>query len=377
MEGPNLLVDTHSVELLGVSSASSIREVIAAIDKGGIGIALVLDAEGRLEATVTDGDVRRGLLRGLGLSSLISELLAHRDQTGRHSSVTAPILASRSEILSLMKSHVLRHVPLVDDQGVVRKIVTLQELVLEDEREVRGLIMAGGLGKRLRPLTLDVPKPMLKLGDRPILEHVLVRLRSAGIQKIDISTHYMAEKIREHFSDGSALGLDIKYLHETEPLGTAGALGNISDKRTPVLLMNGDILTDVDFKAMHTFHREQGAALTVGVGIQETTVPFGVVECDGVRISRITEKPTIRMMINSGIYLIEPEAYSLVQPGRPIDMPDLIRQAMQAGMAVIAFPLREGWIDIGSPEDYQRAQALMAVDEAGQERTMNLSVGNV
>jgi NDP-sugar pyrophosphorylase family protein len=169
----------------------------------------------------------------------------------------------------------------------------------------------------------------------------------------------MAEKIQSHFQDGTSLGVRINYLHESEPLGTGGALSMLKDSQGAVLVMNADILTDVDFRAMHAYHREQGASLTVAVGIQETIVPFGVVECSGLHIDKIVEKPTLRMMINAGIYLVEPEARALARPGEPLDMPDLVTEALRRGLTVIAFPLREGWIDIGTPEDYARAQQHM------------------
>jgi dTDP-glucose pyrophosphorylase/CBS domain-containing protein len=351
---------THLINSIRLRATDSIRGAIAAIDRGKIGFALVLDECGRLEVTLTDGDIRRGLLANIGLADTVADLIEHRKRIKTPAPVTAPLSISRGELLELMKTHVLRHIPLVDSDGVVCKIVTLEELVLEEEREVQALIMAGGAGKRLLPLTLEMPKPMLKLGDRPILEHILQRLKTAGIQRVNISTHYMADTIRSHFKDGSALGVQIDYVHETEPLGTGGALSLITAKLDPILVMNADILTEVDFRAMYAFHREQGAALTVAVGIQETTIPFGVVECDGIHIEKIVEKPTYRMMINAGIYIVEPELCKLVRPGRPFDMPELITETLRRGLPVIAFPLREGWIDIGTPEDYARAQERMA-----------------
>jgi dTDP-glucose pyrophosphorylase/CBS domain-containing protein len=357
---------THLIQSIRLRATDTIREAIAAIDRGAIGFALVLDERGRLEATLTDGDIRRGLLANIGLSNTVSDLIEHRKKVRPRVPVTAPLSITRSELLELMKRHVLRHIPLVDRDGVVCKIVTLEDLVLEEEREVQALIMAGGAGKRLRPLTLEIPKPMLKLGDRPILEHILQRLKTAGIQRVNISTHYMADTIRSHFKDGSALGVRIDYVHETEPLGTGGALSLLPAREDPILVMNGDILTDVDFRSMYAFHREQGAALTVAVGIQETTIPFGVVECDGIHVEKIVEKPTYRMMINAGIYIVEPEVCRMVRSGQPLDMPELITEALRRGLPVVAFPLREGWIDIGTPEDYARAQERMATLHAEQ-----------
>jgi dTDP-glucose pyrophosphorylase/CBS domain-containing protein len=357
---------THLVETIRIRATDSIQKAISAIDDGKIGFSLVLDARGCLEGTLTDGDIRRGLLAGIGLSNSVSDILEHRKKRGAHVPVTAPLEVTRAELLDLMKKHVLRHIPLIDSHGVVRKIVTLEELVLEEEREIRALIMAGGLGKRLLPLTLEVPKPMLKLGGRPILEHILQRLNDSGIRRINISTHYLADTIKSYFKDGSDLGVEINYVHETEPLGTGGALSLMPATQDPILVMNGDILTDIDFRAMYAFHREHGAALTVAVGIQETTVPFGVVECDGINVEKIVEKPTLRMMISAGIYLVEPEVCELVQSGQPLDMPDLIAKMIRRGLPVIAFPLREGWIDIGTPEDYARAREHFATLSAAQ-----------
>lgn len=358
---------SHLIQTVRLCGSSSIRETIAAIDAGRIGFALVLDDLGRLEATVSDGDIRRALLGGLNLSNNIGDLLEYRQTRNPRQPITAPLEVERSVLLQLMQTNVLRHIPLVDANGVVRKIVTLQELVLEEDREVRALIMAGGFGKRLRPLTLDMPKPMLNLGDRPILEHVLTRLTDAGIREVNISTHYKAEKIRSYFQDGTTLGLEINYIHETEPLGTAGALSLIGRGEGPILVMNGDILCNIDFSSMRAYHREHGAALTVAVGIQETIIPFGVVECErGLYVERIQEKPTFRLTINAGIYLIEPEVCTLLEPGSPVDMPDLIAKAIARGFTVIAFPLREGWIDIGTPEDYARAQEHLSILESAR-----------
>ena len=215
--------------------------------------------------------------------------------------------------------------------------------------------MAGGFGKRLMPLTEKCPKPMLPVNGKPILEHLVGKLRAAGIQHVSISTHYLAESIIDHFHDGKDFGVNIEYVGEDQPMGTAGALAKVAVGDLPLLVVNGDILTSIDFRAMLEFHREHSADMTVAVQQYEVRIPYGVITTNGVDAVRIVEKPTLRNFVNAGIYLVQPSVCKMVPPDRTFDMPDLITSLISAQKRVICFPIHEYWLDIGHMEQYERA----------------------
>ena len=216
--------------------------------------------------------------------------------------------------------------------------------------------MAGGLGTRLMPLTEDLPKPMLPVGGRPLMEHIIEQLQQAGIRRVHVSTHYKPEKIIEHFGDGQAFGVDLNYVNEDLPLGTGGALGLISPPSETQLVINGDILTQIDFGAMLAFHQDNAASLTMAVRRYELQVPYGVIECDGARVTSLKEKPQVGVLVNAGVYLLEPSVYEFIPRGRSFNMTDLIWWLLDAGRTVISFPIREYWLDVGQHGDYAQAQ---------------------
>ena len=221
-------------------------------------------------------------------------------------------------------------------------------------------MMAGGFGTRLRPLTEDLPKPMLPLGSRPLLELIVEQLRDAGIRRLNVATHYKGEVISEHFKDGQDFGVDIRYVKENQPLGTVGALSLLEESDEPLLVINGDILTRVDFRAMHNFHREHGADLTIAVRQYDMRVPYGVVDTDGVAVRGISEKPVLKQFINAGIYLLSPTVKRMIPNGEPYDIPDLIQLLLKEGRTVVSFPVREYWLDIGEAGQYDQAQSDIA-----------------
>jgi len=222
------------------------------------------------------------------------------------------------------------------------------------------VIMAGGFGTRLRPFTDTTPKPMLPVGDRPLMERTLENLQETGIRNVTISTHYKPEVIINHFQDGSEFGININYVNEEQPLGTAGALGLMTPPDDTVLIINGDILTNVNFESMFQFHREHRAEMTVATRIYEFQLPYGVVEMEGVRISKITEKPTKKFFVSAGIYLLEPRMFAYIPKNQRFDMTDLIERLLIEGRQVVNFPIREYWLDIGRHPDYERAQVEAA-----------------
>jgi|TARA_B100001964_G_scaffold245470_1_gene332651 dTDP-glucose pyrophosphorylase/CBS domain-containing protein len=342
---------------LCVNSDSSIRQAIACIEQNTAKIALVVDDENRLLDTITDGDVRRAVLAATDLDASVT-LLRKRKVASRlyKQAVTAPVGSDVDALTQLMLDRDVRQVPLVDDAERVVGLVTLRELVLDDVLPVQAVVMAGGHGTRLRPLTEQLPKPMLPLGGRPILERIIEQLREAGIRKVNVTTHYKGEVIAKHFGDGKEFGVQISYVEEHQPLGTAGGLSQLEPSDEPLLVINGDILTRVDFQAMMDFHAEHQADMSVAVRQHELQVPYGVIETDAERIVNITEKPTVRHFINAGIYLLNPGVSQLIPNNDSYDMTDLIVRLIADGRRVISFPIREYWMDIGQHADQKQAE---------------------
>jgi NDP-sugar pyrophosphorylase family protein len=260
----------------------------------------------------------------------------------------------------LMTENDVRHIPLVDEAGCVADISFLTELVKEYELPLRAVVMAGGQGSRLRPLTEELPKPMLPVGNKPLLQLIVEQLKQAGIRQVNVATHYKGDVIAEHFKNGEAFGVDIRYVKEDQPLGTAGALSLLEEVDEPLLVINGDILTRVDFRALLHFHREHKADLTVCVRQYEFNVPYGVIEADGVNVKGISEKPIVRNFINAGIYLLNPQVRKLIPNGQPYDIPDLIDRLINEQRTVVCFPIREYWLDIGKVDQYDQAKADIA-----------------
>lgn len=338
-----------------VSPSSSVRDAAACIERNTAKIALVVDDEGRLLDTITDGDIRRALLAGLDRTSSVGSLRETKGHIVRHQPISAPADTDPAALLRLMRDHGVKQIPLLDAAHRVVNVVSLDSLVETTTLPVRAVIMAGGFGRRLAPLTDDVPKPMLPVGDRPLLELIVERLRTAGVRQVTLLTHYKSEYIADHFQDGSAFGVAIDYINEEEPLGTAGALTLLPPCNEPLLVMNGDILTRLDFGALLDFHHQQRASITVAVREYDFRVPYGVVETDGVQISGISEKPVVRYFVNAGIYLVDPAICGLIPRGSRCDMPTLINAAIARNHRAASFLIHEYWLDIGHMDDYRKA----------------------
>lgn len=329
-------------------ATDSVRETIRRIDGSSTQIALVIDDAGRLLGTITDGDIRRGLLRGVSLEDPASSIMNPKPTCARPED-------GRAAILARMKAKALHQIPVVDAEGRVVGLEVLDEL-LTARRENWVVLMAGGRGTRLRPLTDDTPKPLLRVGAKPILETILESFVEQGFGRFFVAVNYRAEMVRAHFGDGSRWGVQIDYLEEQAPLGTAGALGLLPERPTaPLLVMNADLLTRVGFGHMLDFHRAHGAAATMGVREYDFQVPFGVVKIKDQSIISIEEKPTQRFFVNAGIYVLSPETLDLVPRGRALDMPQLFEALIAAGRETSVFPIREYWIDIGRMDDFEKA----------------------
>jgi dTDP-glucose pyrophosphorylase/predicted transcriptional regulator len=331
-----------------VGEDTALIETLRRIDEGKLQLAVV-ERDGKIIGTVTDGDVRRALLSGIGLDASVARVM-------NRTPVVAPIGISNAAALTLMRRHGIHQLPIVDAEGRVTEVKLIDDLATVPSDEHWVVLMAGGLGSRLKPLTDETPKPLIRVGDKPILETVLTGFVKAGFGKFFISINYKADMIREYFGDGSAWGVDISYLEERDRLGTAGALSLLPERpKHPFFVMNGDLLTTVNFEQMLKYHREHRAFSTVCVREHSVTVPFGVVDFDDHRLLGIREKPTQKFFVNAGVYLLDPGVLDHLVPNVSVDMPSLIEATIAGGKNSVVFPLREYWIDVGRLDDLQRA----------------------
>lgn len=334
-----------------IGPEATLEEAIATLDREALRIVMVVSAERRLLGTLTDGDVRRALLKHMTLDVPVAEVMCITPRTAARD-------WSKERILADMEKYQLLQLPVVDQEGRVIGLETLHDLLNKRHRDNPVFLMAGGFGTRLQPLTHNCPKPLLKVGEKPILELILENFVNAGFHRFFISTHYMPEMIREHFGDGSQWGVSIRYIHEEEPLGTGGALGLLPHDEIdqPLFMMNGDLLTTLNFQNLLEFHQDHSGVATMCVREYEHCVPYGVIQSEGHRICSMVEKPVHRFFINAGIYLLSPDLVKSVAPGVRVDMPTLLEREIANGNDVNMFPVHEYWLDIGRMEDFKRAQ---------------------
>jgi dTDP-glucose pyrophosphorylase len=334
-----------------IEPQDTILTALAAIDRGAMQIVLVVDRERHLLGVVTDGDIRKHILRGESLDLPVAPLMNTRP-------VVAKSAEPRSELLARMRDRTIHQLPLVDEEQRVIGLVTLDDLLVARIQPNLVVLMAGGVGSRLRPLTSDTPKPMLKVGERPILETIILQFKDYGFQRFVIAMHYLGEQIADYFGDGSRFDAEITYLRETEPLGTAGALSLLADRPTePFFLMNGDLLTKLNFASLMAFHQSSGAPVTMCVREHALTIPYGVTEICGDRLERVVEKPTIRHLVNAGIYACNPNVIDLVPRDRASTMIDVMQLLIAQGTRPSVFPIHEYWVDVGQYGDFVRAGA--------------------
>jgi len=331
-------------------STATIQQAIVNLDESGLQIVLVVSAEGMLQGSVTDGDVRRGLLRGLGLDSPVDQIMSVNP-------LVVPPEMGREMVLHLMHANKIHQIPVVDANRRVSGLHLWDEVLDTRERTNTMVIMAGGLGKRLLPLTEDCPKPMLSVGGKPILELIIERAKADGFVNFVLSVHYLAHVIEEYFGDGQKWGVNISYLHEDSPLGTAGAISLLSPRpNLPFLVTNGDVLSDIRYGEMLDFHLQHGALATMAVRLHEWQNPFGVIRTDGIRITGFDEKPVYRTHVNAGIYVLDPIVLDELVVGAQCDMPTLFERVQLKGEGTIAYPMHEPWLDVGRPDDLQLAR---------------------
>ncbi|HHZ84038.1 MAG TPA: CBS domain-containing protein [Nitrospirales bacterium] len=340
-----------------VTPEMPLGDVIAKIDASALQVALVMNTDATLVGIVTDGDIRRALLRGRGLQIPVSETM-NRNPTA------VPASMPRDEMLAFMRRSMLHHLPLASDSGQVIGLVTLDELVGVTERPNWVVLMAGGLGTRLQPLTDECPKPLLEIRGKPILETIIESFAEQGFKRIFLAVNHKAEMICNHFGAGDHWGVRLDYLRESTRLGTAGALSLLPEKPTaPIIVMNGDLLTRTNFDNLLQFHIAQGATATMAVREYDFQVPYGVVRINGARIEAIEEKPVQKFFVNAGIYALSPEALDHFPSETFFDMPPLFERFIAAGKIIAAYPLREYWLDIGRLEEFERAQREWVRDQ--------------
>jgi dTDP-glucose pyrophosphorylase/predicted transcriptional regulator len=328
---------------------ATIRKAIEIIDGGAMKIALVVDESLKLLGTLTDGDVRRAILTGKGLEDTI-ESIYFRTPT------TCGVNDSKEKILQLAVVHKLYQIPVVDSEGRIIGIAGFDEILKPSHHKNKVVLMAGGLGTRLSPLTDTTPKPMLHVGNKPILETIIENFSKYGYTEIILSVNYKSNIIQDYFGDGDQFGVNITYVNETKRMGTAGALSLMRENLAePFFVMNGDLLTNINFDHMHDYHLSHDAVATMAVREYDFQVPYGVVNIEDNRIISIEEKPIHKFFVSAGIYMLSPEVLERIPNDEFFDMPTLFEKLIKLKQCAVSFPIREYWLDIGRMSDYERA----------------------
>lgn len=329
---------------------ATIEQAIRNLDQVAIKIVLVVNVAGELEGTVSDGDIRRGLLKGLDLTSPITNVI-HRNP------LVVPPEMGRELVKQLMVANKIQQIPAVDEHNQVVGLHLWDEIATTPVRSNLMVIMAGGMGTRMRPYTENCPKPLLIVAGKPMLEHIIDRAKLEGFNHFVLAIHYLGQMIETHFGNGERLGVRIDYLREKSPLGTAGALGLLNPRPdAPFVVTNGDVITDIRYGELLDFHIRHGAAATMAVRMHEWQHPFGVVHTQGVEIVGFEEKPVARSHINAGVYALDPDALSVLSVNANCDMPTLFERLQAKAKRTVAYPMHEPWLDVGRPDDLAAAR---------------------
>lgn len=328
---------------------ANIQQAIRNLDQVGIKIVLVVNETGELEGTISDGDIRRGLLKGLDLNSQITSVV-------HHNALVVPPEMGRDMVMQLMVANKIQQIPVVDEHRHVVGLHLWDEITTPPTRSNMMVIMAGGMGTRLRPHTENCPKPLLHVAGKPMLEHIIERAKLEGFSHFVLAIHYLGYMIEEYFGNGERLGVRIDYLREQSPLGTAGALGLINPRPdAPFVVTNGDVITDIRYGELLDFHIRHAATATMAVRVHEWQHPFGVVQTQGVDIIGFEEKPVARTHINAGVYVLEPDALCILSADTRCDMPTLFERLQAEAKRTVAYPMHEPWLDVGRPDDLKQA----------------------
>jgi dTDP-glucose pyrophosphorylase/CBS domain-containing protein len=337
-----------------IHETATLIDTFDVIERAGLQIAMVVDEQDRLLGIVTDGDLRRNILSMVD-KNLTNLHVPVRDVMNRNPTVVRPS-DDRQQVLSQMRARKIHQIPVVADDGRVVGLMTLDALLDVVAQPNLVVLMAGGFGTRLRPLTEDCPKPMLKVGNRPILETIIQQFLDYGFYRFAISVHFMPDVIKKHFGDGRRMGAEITYIEETKPMGTAGALALLPNlPQEPFFVMNGDLLTTLNFSNLLQFHQNNGSPMTLCVREHAMSVPYGVAEVGGNHLIELVEKPTYRKLINAGIYVCDPAILTRFDKDRPVTMVDVAQGLLQEGRAPSVFTIQEYWVDIGQHADFVQA----------------------
>ena len=334
-----------------LSENATIRQIIHNLEQSGIKIVLVVDKANRLTGTVSDGDIRRGLLKGLDLNSRITGIV-------QHNALVVPPEMSHDMVMQLMEANKIHQVPVVDSRKQLVGLHLWDQITKRPERSNLMVIMAGGKGIRLLPYTQDRPKPMVLVAGKPMLEHIIERGKLEGFTNFILAIHHLGHTIEDYFGNGERLGVKIDYLREQSPLGTAGALSLLNPRpNEPFVVTNGDVITDIRYGELLDFHGRYEASATMAVRVHEWQHPFGVVQMRGIKITGFEEKPVARSHINAGVYALSPEVLSELISDMPCDMPMLFERLQAKAKSTVAYPMHEPWLDVGKPEDLLQANA--------------------
>lgn len=338
-----------NIEDIIIYESTSIIDVIKIIDKSSKQLAIVVDKNKKLLGTINDGDIRRAILNNISLSDSV-ENIYFRTPT------VANINDSRDKIISLCSTKKIHQIPIVNNDGKLLGLEILDELISKEIKVNKVVLMVGGLGTRLKPLTNNIPKPMLHVGGKPILETIIENFASYGFVNIVLCVNYKSKVIQDYFKDGSTFGVNIEYIFEDKRMGTAGALSLLKSKlNEPFFVMNGDLLTNINFEHLLDYHLENQAMATMCVREYDLQVPFGVVELDNGKIHSIKEKPTYKFFVSAGIYMLSPEIIKEIPKDIFYDMPTLFEKLIELNKNIISFPIREYWLDIGRIEEFEKA----------------------
>ncbi len=328
---------------------NSIKDAINVLENEGHRIVLIADNKFKLLGTVTDGDIRRALINDFNMETNLSEIMTKN-----------PIAISSEEknenVLKKMTSNGILQIPIIDDQEIIVGLETIQHLLEVKKKDNIVLLMAGGFGKRLRPLTDNKPKPLLEVAGQPVLETIINQFKETGFNNFFISTFYKSEMIQKHFGDGSKLGINITYTEENKPLGTAGALAHLPYKKTnhPIIVMNADLITKINIERILEFHKKNNADMTVCVRNYDFQIPYGVINFEKEMLHSIKEKPIISNFVNAGIYVIEPKSINKIKKDEHLNMNEFIENLISENKKITVFPIHEYWMDIGQLDEYEK-----------------------
>ena len=340
------------IELSGlcVPESATLLDALRVLDRGAESITFVCSDEGKVLGSLTDGDVRRALISGVALDDRCLTRIMRRDFA------RVPATAGRAEVLDIMRARDIGQLPVIDEAGRLCGLHTIGQMVSVSHRPNAAVILAGGRGTRLYPLTESIPKPMVTVAGRPILERLVLHLMSCGIRRFYLSVNYLAEIIEEHFGDGSRFGCRIEYLREDAPLGTGGPLSLLDPiPELPIVVVNGDLVTQCDVARMLDFHAEGGYWATIGLRPYSIPIPFGVATVEEGQVVELREKPTERHLINAGIYVLSPEAVRCVPKDQEFPITELFARCMRDGLSAGGFTIEDEWIDVGHHHELRRA----------------------